>query len=216
MGVSDDTLSKAENVVPIRLGLANAIASHYGVKLTDLLPPKVAEMTVAGNTATQAETSATGPLKGQSSVVTDIIEGITPEEVERIERRPALYAGRKYTIIATKIGQEMGSNFIVDHDDGLADAAGTVPGDTLRFQVFGNNMYIYRIHADGLLADIVHKDCQLQYGMNDAGSLRGKTFVIECRGKYKELETGFVDFPGKREWAVIWRLVQISDNLKIV
>jgi hypothetical protein len=144
-------------------------------------------------------------------------ELLTSSKLHNIDERSNRYGGQIFRVEPTGIGRAMGDSYIVDHDSGLPIAAGTIPGDTLRFQVAARDsrdrnetFYVHRIHCDGELADLIH-DQGLTFGIGELNeSLQGSTFFLECRGTYGEMTTGFVDDDTSgKEFATIWRLVDI-------
>ncbi len=203
IGLSLSSIQRAERSITVSYETAMAICCLLRIRPEDYLMP---------------ENCPVIPIPA----AVDTINELTKAEEIKIYRRPKMYFGRRYSIRVIQIGQAMHDDFIMENDDGLAAAAGTIAGDTIRFQVAdgeqpasaidGSVYRIHRIHADGALADKIHTECSLRRGFGDAGGLKGKYFIIECRGKYKELTCGFVDYIGQREWALLWRLVDILDR----
>lgn len=145
-------------------------------------------------------------------------ELLTSSKLEMIDQRANRYKGRIFRVEPTELGQAMGDSYIVTRDRGLPIAAGTTPGDTLRFQVRARDrsddnalFYVYRIHCDGHLADALTNQELLPGTSPLNATLEGTTFFLECRGTYGEMITGFVDdnTPDK-EFNTIWRLVSIQ------
>jgi hypothetical protein len=146
------------------------------------------------------------------------------EMLRKIELFPNVYKGSVFLVQIMGIGQENDDNYIVNHDLGLARAAGTSPGDTLRFQAFvkppnsqdDTGFYVYKIHADGDIARII-VTCipDMTSGASFAGELQGKIFVLEFRGNYLEMCTGFIVEGQEKEWAPIWAVKGLLDHVPI-
>ncbi|WP_232627860.1 helix-turn-helix domain-containing protein [Methylobacterium sp. Leaf118] len=202
--LSLSSIQRAERGKPVSYETAMAICSLLEIQPEKYLAPK-------------AGASASAP-----AIINNITE-LTRTEQNNINRLPKTYIGRFYSICVDQIGQAAFDDFIVDNDDGLSGAAGTAEGDTIRFQVAdgeigqagfdASTLVIYRVHSDGALADRINTECDLRVGFYDAGNLKGKYFILEFRGKYKELTCGFVDHIDQREWASLWRLFFIVETL---
>lgn len=140
---------------------------------------------------------------------------LSKEILTTVETYPATYSGKHFVIRAEGVGQAIGYKYVVDHDEGIAAAVGCDDATMVRFQICDpDGLYLYRIHASGHLASRL---CELTGGTLSLGIVKntlltGCDLIVECRGSYREIATGFVDKPNQRERAVLWRLVGIQNE----
>lgn len=138
---------------------------------------------------------------------------LSDEILQKVEKFPGSYKGNRFVIRAEGVGQAMHDAYIVDHDEGLADAAGCDGATMVRFQVRDpNGLFLYRVHASDSCASRLFELTagDLSIGLTEGTPLAGHDLIVECMGRYCEMSVVFGGEPNQREWAIIWRLVDIQ------